>query len=228
MRRRLLTLVATAWLVGCAAPAAPSLVVKEGVVRLVTLGDSYTIGTSVGEADRWPNQLVAAIGDDRITLAGNPAVNGYTSRDVIERELPQLDGFEPQLVTLLIGVNDVVQDVADTTYAANLAVILDALEERLPADHVVCLATPDYTLTPQGAAYGEPARQRAGIVRVNALLRTACEQRGMPFVGAIFEISGRVAGDPSLVAGDGLHPSEAQYARWVEAIRPVVEALLPR
>ena len=27
-------------------------------LRYVALGDSYTIGTSVGEEDRWPNQLV--------------------------------------------------------------------------------------------------------------------------------------------------------------------------
>ena len=32
--------------------------------------------------------------------------------------------------------------------------------------------------------------------------------------------------DRSLVAADGLHPSGAQYALWVERIRPVVEGLL--
>jgi lysophospholipase L1-like esterase len=29
-----------------------------------------------------------------------------------------------------------------------------------------------------------------------------------------------------LVADDGLHPSGAQYARWVDRIAPVVEALI--
>jgi lysophospholipase L1-like esterase len=28
------------------------------------------------------------------------------------------------------------------------------------------------------------------------------------------------------VSGDGLHPSGAQYALWVDAIQPVVEGLL--
>jgi lysophospholipase L1-like esterase len=32
--------------------------------------------------------------------------------------------------------------------------------------------------------------------------------------------------DRSLVAGDELHPSGAQYARWVERIRPAIEVLL--
>jgi len=33
-------------------------------VRYVALGDSYTIGTSVAEVERWPNQLVAALAPD--------------------------------------------------------------------------------------------------------------------------------------------------------------------
>ena len=42
----------------------------------------------------------------------------------------------------------------------------------------------------------------------------------------IFDISREAATDRSLVASDGLHPSGAQYARWVERLLPVVEGLL--
>jgi lysophospholipase L1-like esterase len=45
-------------------------------------------------------------------------------------------------------------------------------------------------------------------------------------VADIYEISRRAASDPSLVAGDGLHPSGAQYALWVDAIQPAVQELL--
>ena len=50
-------------------------------------------------------------------------------------------------------------------------------------------------------------------------------ERGIAFVD-IFDISREAATDRSLVADDGLHPSGAQYARWVDRIRPVVEGLL--
>lgn len=192
-------------------------------MRYVPLGDSYTIGTSVGEAERWPNQLVAAL-DDRLELVANPAVNGYTSRDLIERELPLVGELAAEFVSVLIGVNDVVRAVLEETYARNVAHILDVLLSQVPRGRIVCVATPDYTVTPQGAAYGEPGRQRAGIVRVNALLREASGARGVAFVPEIFEISR--APEASWVAADGLHPSGAQYARWVEAIRPVVAGLL--
>jgi lysophospholipase L1-like esterase len=51
------------------------------------------------------------------------------------------------------------------------------------------------------------------------------EARSIRFVD-IVDISRRTPTEPGLVASDGLHPSGSQYARWVERIRPVVEALL--
>ncbi len=49
--------------------------------------------------------------------------------------------------------------------------------------------------------------------------------RGIAFVDT-FDVSSRAADDRALVADDGLHPSGAQYALWVERIAPVIEELL--
>lgn len=197
-------------------------------LRYVALGDSYTIGTSVEPAERWPDQLVRRLGDAApLELVANLAVNGYTSRDVIERELPELDALEPGFASLLIGVNDVVQRVPEARFAGNAATILDDLLRRLPADRIVVVATPDYTVTPEGASYGDPAVQAAGIVTNNAILEALAAERGIAWVD-IHPISLEAAEDPSLVATDGLHPSGAQYARWVDVIAPVVERLLGR
>ncbi len=193
-------------------------------MRYVALGDSYTIGTSVAEADRFPNQLAERV--EQLELVGNPAVNGFTSLDLITEELPQLDAFQPEIVSVLIGVNDVVQGVSDSQYAGNVVVILEELLTRLPPQRILCIATPDYTVTPRGEAFGDPIQQSDAILRANAILREACEARQIRFVPEIFEISQGVRDDPSLVADDGLHPSGAQYGRWVDVIAPVVEGLL--
>ena len=213
-------LVLLAVLAGCAMESEG----EDSTVRFVALGDSYTIGTSVAEAERWPNQLVERL--PSIELVGNPAVNGYTSLDLITNELPQLDALRPELVSVLIGVNDVVQGVADAQYAGNVAVILEELVTRLPPSRIVCIATPDYTVTPSGESFGDPIQQSDAIVRANAILREACEARDIRFVPEIFEISQAAQNDPSLVADDGLHPSGAQYRLWVDAIAPVVEQLI--
>jgi len=193
-------------------------------LRYVALGDSYTIGTSVSADESWPSQLVERVPE--LQLIANLGVNGYTSADLLADELPALAGLEPDFVTVLIGVNDVVQGASETAYQANVQEILDAILASLPANRLLCVATPDYTVTPQGAAFGSPAQQRAGIERVNAILREACEGRGVRFVPDIFDISEAAATDRSLVAGDGLHPSGSQYSLWVDAIQPAVEELL--
>jgi lysophospholipase L1-like esterase len=199
-----------------------------GTLRFVPLGDSYTIGTSVAEAERWPNQLVARLAGDPLSLhlVGNPAVNGFASGDLIRLELPKLENLRPEFVTVQIGVNDVVQGVPDVDYSANLSLILDSLLERLPASRLLCLSSPDYTVTPQGAAYGQPETQRAGIMRNNEILRGAAEGRSIRYVPEIFEISQRAGDDPRMLAGDGLHPSGDQYGLWVDAMAPVVRELL--
>ena len=196
-------------------------------MRYVALGDSYTIGTSVTTAERWPDQLVRALGpsEPALDLVANLGVNGYTSGDLIREELPALDNLAPGFVTVLIGVNDVVQGVPPATYEANVATMLDALLGYLPAERIVTVAIPDYTVTPAGADYGDPRAQHEGIVAANATMARLSADRGIRHVDT-FDLSLRAAGDRALVAGDGLHPSGAQYALWVERIAPVVRELL--
>jgi lysophospholipase L1-like esterase len=154
-------------------------------------------------------------------------VNGWTSGDVLERQVGAAIALRPGFATLLVGVNDVVQRVPDAVYRGNIEAILEGLLAHLAPDRVLCLETPDYTVTPAGADYGDPALARAGIRRVNAILREASAGRGVPYVDGILAISADAAGEPGLVAGDGLHPSASQYRRWViERIEPAVRALL--
>jgi len=195
------------------------------MLRYLALGDSYTIGTTVAESERWPNQLVRRVSGAQLDLVGNLGVNGYTSGDLIDRELPAVAGHRPDFVTILIGVNDVVRRVPREKYAANVDYILDRLLVLVPANRIVVVSTPDYTLTPAGADYGNPAEQSAAIADFNAVERAAATVRGIAFVD-ISSVALRVTADPALVADDGLHPSGKQYAGWVELIVPVVEGLL--
>jgi acyl-CoA thioesterase I len=202
----------------------------ERAIRYVALGDSYTIGTATrAAAERWPDRLVAWLGDEppRLDLVANLGVNGYTSADVIRHELPALATLRPGFVSLLVGVNDVVQGVPAGGFRANATTILDAALGHVPADRIVTAATPDYTVTPRGADYGDPTAQSEGIRRNNAILADLSAARGIAFVDT-YDLSLRAADDRSLVADDGLHPSGAQYALWVERIGPVVARLLGR
>lgn len=197
-------------------------------VRYVALGDSYTIGTSVKPQERWPNQLARVLRPEvDLQITANLAAIRQTSRDLIDEQLPQLDELQPQFVSLLVGVNDVVRRVDADTYRTNLGIIFDAILERVPASRVLVLTTPDYTLTPHGSDYGDPQQQSEQIRLFNQILEEETTERGLALVD-ISPVSDRVPVDPSLLAADELHPSGKQYAGWVELMAPVVRGLLPK
>jgi lysophospholipase L1-like esterase len=126
---------------------------------------------------------------------------------------------------VLIGVNDVVQGVPEATYRANVTAILDQVVGLVGADRVVVVTTPDYTVTPAGADYGDPAAMASGIRANNAIITELARARRVAVVD-IHDISLGAEHDRSLVASDGLHPSGVQYALWVERIAPVIRDLV--
>ena len=135
-----------------------------------------------------------------------------TSADLIRDELPALAGLRPDLVSVLIGVNDVVRGVPPATYAANLERILDALLDRLPPDRIVTVTIPDYTVTPAGADYGDPRRQHDAIVAANATMTRLATNAGIACVD-IFDLSERAGHDRTLVAARRAPPERRAVRR---------------
>jgi len=191
------------------------------------LGDSYTIGTGVREPERWPNQLVERLRAEELSieLVANLAVNGFTSAEVLDVELPAVAAARPDFVSFLVGVNDVVQEVSEAAYRENVRAIIAELLRLVPARRLLAVSTPDYTVTPTGADYGDPEARSSAIRRFNAALSEEATAQGVAFVD-IHDLSLAAGQDRSLIAGDGLHPSGAQYAIWVDRIAPVVKGLL--
>jgi lysophospholipase L1-like esterase len=199
-------------------------------LRYVALGDSYTIGTAVEPALSWPSQLVRALAvpagsGGRLELVANLGVDGCSSGGLISGQLPELERLRPDFVSLLVGVNDVVRGIPLSVYAGNLQLIFGALLARLAFDRIVTVPIPDYTVTPRGADFGDARQQSREIATFNATMADQSAGLGIRHVD-IVDLSLRVAGDRSLVAGDGLHPSGAQYRLWVERIAPAVTDLL--
>lgn len=99
----------------------------------VALGDSMTVGIGATAYDRgWVGQLAARMPGWRVLNLG---ISGGRVRDVIDRELPALDqlGREPDLVTLLVGSNDIMNPRQRPGLSDDHAELL----ERLPVGTVV-------------------------------------------------------------------------------------------
>ena len=91
---------------------------------------------------------------------------------------------------------------------------------------VIILSIPDWGVTPFGATY-DPAQVAGEIDAFNAVALEETTSRGAQFVD-ITPISRRAADDLTLLAADGLHPSDEMYREWVELVLPIARLILSR
>ena len=79
----------------------------KGPTRYLALGDSFTIGTGSTPDLCFPSQLKRLLLKRGVDVRlENVAVNGYSTHEVIDRELEALARFKPDTVTLAIGANE--------------------------------------------------------------------------------------------------------------------------
>ncbi len=212
---------------GCDAQT-PSMKVNEdsaAAIRYVALGDSYTICEGAEENESWPVILTKHLNEKNIPvrLVANPSRTGWTTQNLIDRELPVFDTCRADVVTLLIGVNDWVQGVDVETFRKNLRFILDHVQGKLhDKQNVVLITIPDFGVTPAGKHFGGGRDISKGLTAFNDVIKTEAAARNLPVVD-IFPLSKEMGKDNSLVAEDGLHPSAKEYALWEAMIRPVFE-----
>jgi len=154
-------------------------------------------------------------GGARVELA-NPAVNGYTTDDLIADELPLVASFGPDLVTLLIGANDIVQSARADRYRAQLARIHERIRSDGPRARVIALPQPDWSLSPAAGGFGDPVVIARTIARFNDLAREEAELAGAGWID-LFPLM-REQAQRRMFAPDGLHPSADAYAEWAREI----------
>ena len=139
---------------------------------------------------------------------------------------PRSSGCGPEFVSLLIGVNDVVQAVPLSAVRGERRRRSSTRSSAGPGEADRDCRRPGLHGHAGGADFGDPARSSARrSSRSTPRWRRSPRARGSR-TSTSSTVSARAAEDRSLVAADGLHPSGAQYARWVERIAPVVEGLV--
>ena len=199
-------------------------------MRYLALGDSYTIGTGASDSSHgWPaivaRRLEKEIG--RQVELFNPAVNGFTTLDLIDKELSYVNELKPDLVSVLIGVNDLVCNRSAEEYRSSLVTIYDAIASlRLPEGRVLAVSIPNWSAVPAAREFGEPTFIRATTNSFNAVARQEAAMRGFTWVD-ITVVSTSGLGSPGWISADNLHPADAQYAAWAEVIWERVDGVFP-
>lgn len=194
----------------------------------LALGDSYTIGESVEEKDRWSVQLSEKARQKGIDL-GNPDIiarTGWTTAELAEAIARSGNAKTYDLVSLLIGVNNQYRGQSPDRYRTELRELLQTAVRfaRHNPKRVFVLSIPDWGVTPY-AEGRDRQKIAAEIDAFNKVGAEECQKAGIRFID-ITPSSRQAADDAALVASDGLHFSGKLYAQWAGQALPEVEKML--
>lgn len=202
-------------------------IVPEGAasaapLELRVLGDSTVAGVGTDRvADALPVLLASEVAErtGRAVHVTGLGVSGARTRDVLDRQLPMVDG-DADVVVLVVGSNDVIHPTTPWRVRA----VTGALLRRAQATEaeVVLGGVPRFLGV---GALPQPLREvvdgYAGVVR-RAQRAAARDVGGVSFVDIAALASPRFVGRPEAMSADQFHPSRVGYEFWAQALAPAV------
>ncbi len=219
----------------------PTLAEAENRPVYAAIGASETAGWGAGNitTDAWPRVLLdMALPRFRLLNLGLP---GATVQDAIARELPRLRAAKPDIVTVWLNANDILQGVTPQEYEAALERLLEGIERTQP-DQVLVANTPPLDILPAyracrpdppengpfcflGNSLPPPPAMRALVDRYNQIIESVVKRRGATLVDLFSDaLEAREQGvDAHLVSRDGLHPSTEGHRAVAESFGAQLE-----
>jgi lysophospholipase L1-like esterase len=193
----------------------------------LALGDSYTIGQSVTESERFPNQTANILKQSGINI-GTPdyiATTGWTTSNLMDAIQAQ-NAAKHDVVSLLIGVNDEYQRHDTTGYRQRFTDLLVRSVQLANGkkENVFVLSIPDYSVTPF-ASGGDTAQVRKEIDWFNTINKQVTNAYQCPYLD-ITPSTREARNNPALIANDGLHPSGMEYKKWAVSLAPMMLPVL--
>ncbi|MGM9387049.1 SGNH/GDSL hydrolase family protein [Streptomyces antibioticus] len=179
-------------------------------VRFVALGDSLTegVGDPVAESGwrGWAALLAGGLADPSAgesVAFTNLAVSGAQTRDVLERQLPAGLELRPDLVSVVVGVNDTLRCTFDIhAVAARLDAVYGAFTRQGAVLLTACLPDPGAMLGLPGALARPLARRQRAV---NAVVHALSDRHGAVHLHAA---EGAWLTDRAMWSADRLHPGE--------------------
>jgi acyl-CoA thioesterase-1 len=189
----LLRLILVAFVLGASGCSKSPKLPRLGAADvIVAFGDSLTYGTGAAEQESYPAVLAQLTGR-QVVRAGVP---GEVTAEALRRLPGVIAEYQPRLMVVCLGGNDMLRKVNEAETRANLRAIIAAIRERGIA--VVLIGVPRPALLASAPEfYGELAREFA-----------------IPYEGGIVKDVLYSAGMKS----DAIHPNAQGYQRMAEAI----------
>ncbi|WP_113639533.1 SGNH/GDSL hydrolase family protein [Nubsella zeaxanthinifaciens] len=191
-------------------------------ISYLALGDSYTIGEAVEQSASFPHQLVALLKEKGLDVSEPKVIakTGWTTDELkaaIEQEKIN-ETFD--LVTLLIGVNNQYRGYSPEVYKKEFTELLEMAIGFAKGEQqrVYVVSIPDWGVTEFAQQSGRNQQTISEEIDVfNEINKQITVAKQVSYLD-ITPASREAVNDNSLIAKDGLHPSEKMYQQWAQRL----------
>jgi acyl-CoA thioesterase-1 len=211
-----------------AEPARTLPLAREDGLLYVALGDSTVSGAGATRPEHnFVSRLAARLGREYgQARTKNLGVPSATAVEVALRQVPEAISLAPQLVTVTVGPNDVLDEVPIETFERNVQFILERLRQETRALIVVNLI-PDFVRTPKFRVAPNATAMAGQIRRFNEVLARQAGEQGAVLVDLYGPSQAALPAHPHVVSADGYHPSDVGYELWAELMWGAIEPRVP-
>lgn len=179
-------------------------------IKYVALGDSLTAGIGVSDyKSSLPYLIALKIPSYKVELI-NLAYAGATSKDVLIHQIPKAISAKPDLITLLIGVNDIHNLVSSKMFENNLTQTIKALKDthtKIYLLSVPYLGSDKIVRFPYNLILDLKTKQ------FNNVIRKLSTDYGVRYIDLYY-----LSKSASFYSSDQFHPGEEGYKEWAKII----------
>ncbi|MDD4332833.1 MAG: SGNH/GDSL hydrolase family protein [Patescibacteria group bacterium] len=183
----------------------------------VALGDSLTAGVGADKYEQSFTYLLAQkiAGDNQITLK-DYGLPGAKTDDLIEKLLNSAITDQPDILTLLIGVNDVHYRVGKDEFQKNYDEILRQLTAKTKAKiyliNIPYIGANDLILPPYDSYFESRAQE------FNVVIKELAEKYQLKYIDLYTPTVDQFKKNGPHYSADSFHPSAEGYAVWAQII----------
>ena len=187
-----------------------NIILQDKLTKYLFLGDSITERYKIN--DYFPEYYVL-----------NSGIGGDTTDDILKNLENRVYKYEPSVIFLMIGTNDVNQDIDSDCIFNNIKNIIAEIQHKLPEAKVFV-----EPILPAGNQWADNQRNQKRI-KINELLQKEYNDSDVIYIDMYDDFvdseNGQLKGE---YTADGLHLNDKAYKLISEKIEQQIEKLLDK
>ena len=190
---------------------------KTNTVIYTALGDSLTAGVGTTNYEQSYPYIFAekiSTGSKSLTLYDR-AYPGARTSDVIKNLLSTAITDQPDVVTVLVGANDIHDHTSEKEFSQNYQYILTQLKTKTKAKifavSIPYLGTNNLLLPPYNTYF------KNRTVKFNLIIKKLAEENNIKYID-LYTPTENFFDDPTMHAADFFHPTAKAYNLWAKII----------